>query len=184
MAQKPGRDIKGVFVTTGNPDTVNDAPASTTSVGGQYNLVGQLGAVLRTSDGQTEYIYVTYSGTSTGKTPAANDILYWQNRANWVVDNNTSAGGLLVHGVAGILRNACTRGNRVWALRRGNSIPVNSTSTGMISGDFVIASSASGAASFVASTSTIIGNPGLLYIGIVASTTTSSVAITTDVDVE
>lgn len=193
MASRLGRIIKGVFVTTGNPDTVNDAPVTNTTVGSAYSLKGQLGAVLPAADGQREYIYVQFSSTSTGKTPAANDVLYWVDRANgtWVVDNNTSANalgsavsGYGVHEVAGILRNACTRGNYVWALRKGNSIPVNSTSTGMVSGDFVVPSTSSGAATFIASTSTVVGFPGGLYIGVVASTATSSVAITTDVDIE
>lgn len=187
MAVRLGRLIPGAFVTTGNPDTVNDAPPSTTSVGGQYSPTGQIGAVLRTADGTREYIYVTFSATSTGKTPAANDVLYWMSPASsqpWTVDNNTTANsGMNIREVAGVLRNACTRGNRVWALRRGLAIPVNSTSTGMIVGDFVVASTASGSATTIASTSTTLNGP-IYFLGVVSSTATSGVAITTDLDIE
>lgn len=187
MAVKVGRLIPGVFVTTGNPDTVNDTPPSTTSVGGQYSPTGQLGAVLRTADGTREYIYVTFSATSTGKTPAANDVLYWLSSTSsqsWTVDNQSSANsGVNIRFAAGVLRNACTRGNRVWAIRKGLAIPVNSTSTGMVYGDFVIASTASGAATFIASTATNVNGP-VYYLGVVSSTATSSVAITTDLDIE
>lgn len=202
MPVRPGRDIKGPMVTTGNPDTVNDAPVTVTTVGAAYDLSGQLGAIVRSADGLKEYIYAQFSSTSTGKTPAANQLCYfWSststsitNAYQWTVDNQTSAGNATkVSQIAGVLRNACTRGNYVWLLRKAPSCSVVSTTTGFITGNAVIATTASGEASFISSTSTIapatgigatpwfIGSP---IIGYVNSTTTSSVAIDVCLDIE
>jgi len=95
--------------------------------------------------------------------------------------------------VAGILKNACTRGNGVWLQRRAPSCSIVSTATGFITGNAVIATTASGEASFISSTSTIapaggIGATpwfiGLPRLGVVNSTTTSSVAIDVNLDIE
>lgn len=203
MARRVGREIKGVFVTGGDPDAVNDSLPSVTSVGSAYDLRGQLGAVLRSADGTKEWIYVQFSSTSTGKTPAAAQICYWWSSTStsaaetdytWVVDNQTSAGNAnKVSQVAGILRNACTRGNGVWLLRRALSASVVSTTTGFITGNAVVATTASGEASYIASTSTAapaagIGAAqwfaGVPVIGWVNSTTTSSVAIDVNLDIQ
>lgn len=203
MARRVGREIKAVFVTSGDPDTVNDAFPSATSVGSSYDLRGQLGAVLRSNDGLTEYIYAQFSSTSTGKTPAAGQVCFWWSSTStsttnpdykWVVDNQTSAGNATkVSQVAGILRNACTRGNGVWLLRRSLSANVISTTTGFITGNAVIATTASGEASYIASTSTVapaggIGAAqwfaGVPILGWVNSTTTSSVAIDVNLDIQ
>lgn len=202
MAVRPGREIKGPMVTTNNPDTVNDAPVTVTTVGGAYDLSGQLGAIYRTPDGLREWIYVQFSTTSTGKTPAAAQVCYWwsstststTNSYQWTVDNQTSAGNAnKVSQVAGILRVAATRGNYVWLLRKSPSCIVVSTTTGFITGNAVIATTASGEAAFIASTSTLAPAAGIgtsaWYVGVpvlgyVNSTTTSSVAIDTALDIE
>lgn len=199
-----GRVIPGVFVTTGNPDTVNDTFPSNTQVGSAYDLRGQLGAVLRSADGTKEWIYVRFSSTSTGKTPAATQICYWWSSTStsttndylWTVDNQTSAGNAnQVRYPAGILRNACTRGNGVWLLRKAPSAAVVSTSTIFLAGDIVVCTTASGEAATVGSTSTAIqtsvsvtpwfylGGDGR-SIGMVNSTTTSSVAIDTALHIQ
>ena len=184
MPVRPGRDIKGAFIAGGNPDTANDAVPTVTTVGGSYDLTGQLGALARSADGQKEYIYARFSSTSTGKTPAANQLCYWVGNStsnlaapgSYIVDNQTSANtGTNVADVAGVLRNACTRGNGVWLLRRSGSIlvPVVSTSTlGALSGA-IIATTASGeAAAMVNSTSTVAGT-GAPRVGWVGSTSTA-----------
>lgn len=199
-----GREFPGAVVTTGNPDTVNDSFPSTTSVGASYDLRGQLGAIFRSNDGLKEWIYAQFSSTSTGKTPAANQVCYWvaNSTANlaspgsWVVDNQTSANsGVKVTQPAGILRVACTRGNGVWLLRKAPSASVVSTTTGFVTGDVVVCTTASGEASFVSSTSTIAPATGVgatpwfnlggdgRAIGVVNSTTTSSVAIDVALDI-
>lgn len=159
-----GRVIPGVFVTGGNPDSANDAAPTNTTVGSAYDLRGQLGAVLRSADGTKEWIYAQFSSTSTGKTPAANQLCFWvaNSTANlatpgaWVVDNQTTANtGVTVVDVAGVLRNACTRGNGVWLLRKsGVSVPVVSTSTACLAGEAVFATTSSGEAFSISSTST------------------------------
>jgi hypothetical protein len=202
MARRPGRDIKAPVVTTGNPDSVNDSFPSTTNVGASYDLRGQLGAVLRSNDGTKEWIYVRFSSTSTGKTPAAGQLCFWWSSTStsttndylWTVDNQTSAGNAnKVSAIAGVLRNACTRGNGVWLLRKAPSAIVVSTATGFVTGNAVIATTASGEASYITSTSTAapaagIGAAGWFVgapiIGWVNSTTTSSVAIDTQLDIQ
>jgi hypothetical protein len=188
-----GRAIPGVVVTTGNPDTVNDSFPTNTNVGNSYDLSGQLGAVYRSADGTKEWIYARFSSTSTGKTPAAGQLCYWWSSTStsttnsdptWVVDNQTSAGNAnKVTNIAGVLRNACTRGNAVWLLRKAPSANVTSTTTGYVTGNTVIATTASGEASFISSTSTAapaggIGTAnwfvGLPRVGYVNSTTKRS----------
>lgn len=202
MAYRPGREIKGPFVTGGNPDTVVDSPATTTAVGAQYNLAGQLGAILRSNDGTKEWIYVQYSATSTGKATAANQIAFWVSSTStvaasiWVVDNQTSANsGFSANAVAGIIRTTSTNlnGKYLWVLRKALSCNVVSTSTKQIKGDVVIATTASGEAGVVLSTSTdltaTVGGAGIAWfggntkLGIVNSTTTSSVNIDVMLDV-
>lgn len=166
-----GRVLPGAVVTTGNPDTVNDAFSSTTNVGSAYDLRGQLGAVLCSADGTKEWVYAQFSSTSTGKTPAAGQICFWWSSTStsttnsdykWVVDNQTSAGNAnKVHAIAGILGNACTRGNGVWLLRKALSCAVVSTSTVYNMGETVIATTASGEASTISSTSTVAPAGGI-----------------------
>jgi len=172
MAVRPGREIKGPFITGGNPDTVNDVFPATTTVGSAYDLRGQLGAVYRTPDGIHECIYVQFSATSTGTAPAPYQPCYWvaNTTANlatanaWVVDNNvTSNTGTVVTDVAGILRNACTRGNGVWLLRRSEvMVPVLGTATattaGVILGNALIASTSSSSAVPVVFSSSTAGS--------------------------
>jgi hypothetical protein len=187
-----GRVIPGVFVTTGNPDEVNDTFPTNTTVGSAYDLRGQLGAILRSNDGSKEWIYAQFSSTSTGKTPAANQPCFWvvNSTANlatpgaWVVDNQTTANtGTAISDVAGILRNACTRGNGVWLLRKSSvSVPVVSTSTVCLAGEAVFASTSSGEAATLSSTSTVAPAAGIgaaswfagrARLGWVASTATA-----------
>jgi hypothetical protein len=179
-----GRVLPGVFVTGGNPDSVNDTLPTATSVGSAYDLRGQFGAILRSRDGTKEWIYAQFSSTSTGKTPAANQLCYWivgstANLASpgaWVVDNQTSANsGTNVVDVAGVLRNACTRGNGVWLLRKSSSVavPVVSTSTVAALSGAVIGSTASGEAVAVVNSTSTTAATNLAPIGWVASTSTA-----------
>lgn len=191
---KLGRVLPAVVVTTGNPDSVNDSFPTTTTVGGSYDLRGQLGAVLRSPDGEKEWIYAVVSATGTGKALAANQLMYWWSSTstsvtnspfNWVVDNQTSASNAAsIQMCAGVLRCAATRGNGVWLLRKSGSVavPVVSTSTVCLGGEAVIATTASGEAATISSTSTaapaagigasawFVGRP---RIGWVASTATA-----------
>lgn len=190
MAVRPGRDMKAPFVTGGNPDTVNDSPVTSTTVGAAYDLSGQLGALYKSPDGSgKEYIYVKFSSTSTGTAPAINQPCYWianstanlASPGNWVVDNNTTANtGASNWGMAGVLRVAATRGNYVWLLRKSGSnfIPIAGTTTIANLGDPVVSSSSSSASvTVISSTSTVLGTApaviGQLRWGVVASTATA-----------
>lgn len=189
MAVRPGRDIKGPVVTTGNPDTVNDAPITVTTVGSAYDLSGQLGALVRSADGQKEWVYVKFSSTSTGTTPAINQPLYWigNSTANlatagaWVVDNNTTANtGASIGDLAGVLRVVATRGNYIYALRKSGTVAVpiiGTTATLGVPGDPVIGSTTSSASvAVISSTSTVLGAPviiGRSRFGVLASTSTA-----------
>jgi hypothetical protein len=199
MAQRVGRLLPGVFVTTGNPDTTVDAAVSTTNVGSGYDLTGQLGALYRSADGLKEWIYVQFSATATGKATAANQLLYYMSSTTttlnptWVVDNQTTANsGITPANVAGVLRTTSTSlaGKYIWALRKAPSANVVSTTTGYLKGNSVIATTASGEASFITSTSTTIASTlgalgfGLPVIGLVNSTTTSSVNIDVELDIQ
>ena len=195
---KVGRLIPGAFVTGGNPDTVNDTFPSVTSVGSAYDLRGQLGAVLRANDGEREWIYAVISATGTGKALAANQVMYWWSSTststtntpyNWVVDNQTSASNSPDPSkAAGILRNAATRGSGVWLLRKSPSCAVVSTTTQQVLGVAVVATTASGEATTIGSTSTAfpaggqILTPmfqGAVRLGWVNSTSTAYVNSTT-----
>lgn len=178
-----GRLLKGVVITTGDPDSVNDGYPTTTAMGSQYDLRGQLGAVHRSADGLEEWIYARFSSTSTGKAPAANQLCFWHDEDSWVVDNQTSASSATVFKPAGVLSVAATRGNMVWLKRKSLGSLVASTSTTALGGNAVVGTTASGEPAVVSSTSTIapatgigaspwfIGRPG---IGVISSTATTN----------
>lgn len=184
MAKK-GRPIKAVVVTTGDPNSVNDTPVTTTTVGGAYDLSGQLGAVLESNDGLYEWVYATFSATSTGKAPGVGQLCYWwsstststTNSYQWTVDNNTTAGNGKLTQPAGVLNVACTRGNRVWLLRRAPQAVVASTTTYSVAGSqIVVSSTQTGDPCVTISTSTdpSVGNYGRKVIGVLNSVTTSA----------
>lgn len=182
---KFGRVLPGVVVTTGKPNSVNDAPPTTTTVGAAYDLTGQLGAVLRSADGLYEWIYATFSSTSTGKAPGVGQLCYWwsststsaTNAYQWTVDNNTTAGNAQLTQPAGILNVACTRGNRVWLLRKAPQAVVASTTTYSVAGSVVtVSSTQTGDPCVTISTSTdpSVGNYGRAVIGVLNSVSTAA----------
>lgn len=178
MAVTPGRPLKAPFITTGNPDTVNDAPTTTTTVGSTYNLSGQLGQVYMSSDGQREYIYCKLA-TDTALTPAANQLLFWTDRVAYTVSNKLA--NSKTNYPAGILRNAATAGNYIWVLRRGTAIAVKYGGGGASANDVLIAKAGSTAAdadSVAAATA-----PTQLMIG-VATASSSGGNVTATVDIE
>lgn len=182
---KVGRVIPAVVVTSGNPNSVNDTPATVTTVGGAYDLSGQLGALLRSADGTKEWIYATISATGTGKTPAVGQLCYWwsstststTNTYQWTVDTNTTASNSLVTLPAGILNVAATRGNRVWLLRKAQQAVVASTATkGGANTIVVVSSTQTGDATVVVSSSTdpSLNNSTYTPIGVLNSVSTAA----------
>lgn len=181
---KIGRLLPAVVVTAGNPNAVNDTPVTTTTVGGAYDLSGQLGAVLRSADGNYEWIYATIATTGTGKAPAVGSLCYWwsstststTNQYQWTVDTNTTASNSLVTMPAGVLNVAATRGNRVFLLRKAPRAIVASTTTYSTAGSVVVVSSTqTGDPCVTISTSTdpSVGNYGRASIGILNSVSTA-----------
>lgn len=177
----PGRETKAVFITTGNPNSVNDSAPSVTSVGASYDLRGQLGAIHRSADGSKEWIYCRFSSTSTGKTPAANQLVYWHDRTGFVVDNNTTASSAKPYDAAGVLKVAATRGNYVWIQRKNPSAVITSTATTQLAGDPVFGGGTNGDAAVMSSTSTAAPAGGIggaawfvnrPRVGVISSTTT------------
>lgn len=182
-----GRFLPAVFVTGGNPYTANDAPGlKSTSVGAQYDLSGQLGAVLRSADGTKELIYARISTTGTGKTPAVGSLCYWWSSTatsttdnfQWTVDTNTTAGtNAQVSQPAGVLQVAGTRGNYVWLLRKHTSCVVASTTTYSVARvPIVLSSTQTGDPTVIISTATdpSVGNTYYPQIGILNSVSTAA----------
>ena len=186
---KIGRILPAVVVTSGNPNSVNDSPATTTTVGAAYDLSGQLGAVLRSNDGTKEWIYAVVASTGTGKAPAVGSLCYWwsstststTNSYQWTVDTNTTASNSQVTQPAGILNVAATRGNYVWLLRQSPHAVVASTTTYSAAGSVVVVSSTqTGDPCVTISTSTdpSVGNYGRASIGILNSVSTAATVAT------
>lgn len=109
-----------VYVPTGNPDTVNEA---TLYAGGElgvaYDWVDRAYQVVK---------FDSCSTAAAGVAPAANQLLYWKDKANYLVTNayNAAQGG--AYGArtvpAGVLRNAATAGYYIHMLIRGRDIPI------------------------------------------------------------
>ena len=108
------------YVPTGNPDTVNDE---------SLYAGGELGVAYDYRD-RTYQIVKLDSGASSqaGAALAANQLLYWHDKAKYIVTNaiNAAQGG--AYGgrtaVAGVLRNAATAGYYIHMLIRGRDIPI------------------------------------------------------------
>lgn len=182
---KIGRNLPAVVVTAGNPNSVNDTPVTTTSVGAAYDLSGQLGAVLRSADGRFEWIYATISATGTGKATAVGQLCYWwsstststTNSYQWTVDNNTTASNSLVSQPAGVLNVAATRGNRVFLLRRAQQAVIASTTTYSVAGSVItVSATQTGDPCVTISTSTdpSVGNFGRATVGVLNSVSTAA----------
>ena len=125
-----------VYVETGNPDTVNSAALyAAGELGVAYDWVDRAYQVVKLDSGAT---------AAAGVLPAANQLLYWHNRSQYIVTNalNAAQGGLAAarNEVAGILRNAATAGYYIHMLIRGRNIPILQTdgAAGMAIGDWVI----------------------------------------------
>lgn len=134
-----------VFVTTGNPDTVNDSQTySATSATAQgTNFAGQVGQSYDVND--REYQYVQLDSGATAATPAglpaANEVAYWKDRSQYLVTNDSrfalfnNVANSFRNNVAGVFRSAVTPGNYCFVLQKGRAINVKeagSATEGMI----------------------------------------------------
>jgi hypothetical protein len=140
----PNNRIQTVYLTTGNPDTVNDAA---------LYKGGELGAEFDFA-GNKRYQLVQLDSGATASTPsgvvAANQLAFWKDKSKYLVTNDqrqaigNSVANAWRNEVAGIFRNAATGGNYCCVLKRGSSIPVKSDGTGGI-GQIAMANSGANA---------------------------------------
>lgn len=121
-----------VFLSTGNPDTTNDAT---------LYAPGELGACFDyPAKGGPTYQRVQLDSGATSATPTGvvvvNSLLYWKSRINKIVTNDSrfAIGGQTANAwrnqVAGIARVAGTAGYYIDILKTGNAINVLSDGTG------------------------------------------------------
>lgn len=119
------------WLPTGNPDTTNISPTDFNSMGGQP---GSLGLTFEAGNPARTYQRVVLDSGATSATPsgavAANDLLYWKDKSNYIVTNDSrfamgGASGTTVYRSysAGVLRLAATPGYIVDLCQRGLSIP-------------------------------------------------------------
>jgi hypothetical protein len=114
------------YVPTGNPDSVNEASLyAAGELGVAYDWVDRAYQIVKIDSGAV---------AAANKVLAANDLLYWKDKATYRVTNNIkdaqggSYGGRTA--VAGVLRNAATAGYYIHMLIRGRDIPIK-CSTGL-----------------------------------------------------
>lgn len=109
-----------VYVQTGSPDTVNEATMFTPGeLGKAYDYVDRAYQIVKLDSGATP---------QAGVALAANQLLYWHQKSNYIVTNaiNAAQGGAYAGrtNVAGVLRNAATAGYYIHMLIRGRDIPI------------------------------------------------------------
>lgn len=133
-----------IFLTTGNPDTTNDAT---------LYAPGELGTVFDyPAKGGPTYQRVQLDSGATSATPtgavAANDVLFWKSRVNKIVTNDSrfaignGTANAWRNQVAGIARVAGTAGYYIDILKTGNSINVRSDGNGGVGQSAIANSSA------------------------------------------
>ena len=120
--------VRTVYLIGGDPDAHNESTL--------YRQ-GDLGAVFSSVDGRKRYQMVQLDTGATSSigagAPAANDLLFWKDKTNFLVttdiDQHEGAGVGVLHvrnagrnQVAGVLRVAATAGNYICALQHGESI--------------------------------------------------------------
>lgn len=132
------RTTQTVYLTTGNPDTLNDA---------SLYREGELGAAFDYVDRSYQIVRCD-SGATAGASGAvaANQVAFWKDKDAYLVTNDSrmAIGGQVANAfrneVAGIFRAAITAGNYCCVLQRGDNYPVKSDGNGGI-GQTAIANS-------------------------------------------
>jgi hypothetical protein len=170
--------IQSLYVSTGNPDTVNDSTLL---------RPGELGAAYDVTD--RAYQLVQCDSGATAATPAgvvaANELAYWKDRSNYLVTNDSRFGLLSGiansqrNNVAGIFRNAVTAGNYCFVLQRGRNISVKEV--GSATAGMTLCASTSTTAADALGTAIGTSSP-TQQIGIVV-TATSGTTCVADVDI-
>ena len=167
-----------VYVSTGNPDTVNDSTPY---------FPGQLGQAMDVNDRAYQYVQLDSGATvsSPAGVVAANEVAYWKDRSQYIVTNDSSqalfqaTANSFRNNVAGIFRNAMTAGNYGFVLQRGRSINVKeagSATAGMI---LIANTSATAADTLGVAINTA---PNCQPLGVVVTGTVANVAVA-DIDI-
>lgn len=164
--------VKTQYITTGNPDTVNDATPYFTA---------QPGHVLPHDKGKYQFVQCDSGATASNAVgvPAAAQLAFWKvgQKGNYIVTNDLrlSEGGR--NGVAGIFRNAVTPGNYCYIMQKANGVAVKGTSGSVL--DNLIANSGT-----AADTTSVAAGTQLTYASIgTVTVTTAGGNMTADIDI-
>jgi hypothetical protein len=138
-----------VFISTGNPATVNDAEP--------YHP-GQLGQRWEDrNNGDAEWEYVKLDSGATAATPvgvtAAGQLAFWKDRAKKIVTNDLRFAPEGRNGYAGVIGGAVTAGHHCWIQRGGLQSVVAAAGT-YAAGDLVVPNSGTAAAGTVVAAGT------------------------------
>ena len=115
--------VQTVYMSTGNPDTINVT---------ELGRMGELGQAYDWNDRGYQLVKVDSGCTASTGTGvvAANQLAFWKDRSQYLVTNNSPQAlfGVVAdsyrNNVAGIFRNAVTAGNYTHILIRGRNIAV------------------------------------------------------------
>ncbi len=167
-----------VYVSTGNPDTVNETTPY---------FPGQLGQAFDKEDRAYQYVQLDSGATVSAASGvvAANELAYWKDRSQYIVTNDSSqalfqaTANSFRNNVAGIFRNAMTAGNYGFVLQRGRSINVKEAGSAT-AGTILIANTSATAADALGVA--INTAPNCQPLGVVVTGTVATVAVA-DIDI-
>lgn len=120
---------------TNDPDTYSEASP--------YPDTGAAGQVLEYNTRTYQFAKLD-SGAAALAAPAANDLLFWKDRTTYLVTTDSRFSTGARNNVAGVLRNAASASDWIFALQRGDAISVKSDGNGA-AGDIAIANSGTSA---------------------------------------
>ena len=149
-----------VYLTTGNPDTLNDS---------SLYAGGELGVAFDYNNRAYQIVQCDSGATAAlaSGVVAAKQLAYWKDKTKFVVTNSLiNAQGGTTEGrnmVAGIFRTAVTAGNFCTVLQRGDNINIKSDGNGA-AGDSAIANSGNNADLTNVTAGTA---PGYVRVGVV-----------------
>lgn len=119
-----------VYLTTGNPDTVNDSA---------LYRGGELGQEFEWNDRGYQIVQVDSGATASTATGAvaANQLAFWKDKAKYLVTNDSTqaVGGQVANAfrnsVAGVFRTSVTSGYYCCIVKRATNLPVKGSSGGI-----------------------------------------------------
>jgi hypothetical protein len=167
----PNQKIQTVYLSTGDPDTMNAS---------ELYKPGELGAIFDFA-GSRRYQLVQLDSAAVAANPsgvvAATQVAFWKDRSKYLVTNDLRFSNR--NEVAGIFRTALTAGYYGCVLKKGNSINVKGASTTYADGDVLIANSGTAADATVVAAGTA---PTYIPIGVARGVLANGV-VPTDVNI-